>query len=96
MIDMTLHLECGGCFLKATTKATLSRVFKSFSGKGHGWGSYSIEMSEPDYPEGWVPFDPYTGCTYCPDCWASIEGHKSYEGKPSDECVQQGDDCCAG
>lgn len=24
-------------------------------------------------PEGWVPFDPYTGVCYCPKCWAEIE-----------------------
>ena len=24
-------------------------------------------------PEGWVAFDPYTHCTYCPKCWAEIE-----------------------
>ena len=23
-------------------------------------------------PEGWVAFDPYTHCTYCPKCWAGI------------------------
>ncbi len=23
-------------------------------------------------PQGWVAFDPYTHCTYCPKCWAEI------------------------
>lgn len=30
--------------------------------------------SIPDLaPEGWMVYDPYTGCTYCPTCWDSIE-----------------------
>jgi len=24
--------------------------------------------------EGWVVNEPYTFCTYCPDCWAEIQG----------------------
>ena len=24
-------------------------------------------------PEGWMAFDPYTGMTYCSECWESIE-----------------------
>lgn len=25
-------------------------------------------------PDGWVMFDSYTYCTYCPGCWAQITG----------------------
>ena len=29
----------------------------------------SIEQAAPD---GWIAFDPWTGCCYCPDCWCDI------------------------
>jgi len=23
-------------------------------------------------PKGWIAFDPFTGCCYCPSCWEDI------------------------
>jgi len=63
--------ECGGCFEKA--EATMRRKFVSLSGKGWGFGSYHTDNIDDIAPEGWVAFDPYTQCTYCPSCWKAIE-----------------------
>lgn len=27
-------------------------------------------------PDGWIAFDPYTGCCYCPTCWKGIEANE--------------------
>ena len=68
-----LHLRCGGCFAETHT-APIRRTFVSFNGLGHGYGRHQ----EPDIdkavePTGWIWSDPYTGCTYCPECWKEIE-----------------------
>ena len=63
--------ECGGCDAKA--EGWLKREFVSISGRSWGFGSYRETKAQEAAPEGWVAFDPYTGCTYCPECWESIE-----------------------
>lgn len=67
-----LILECGGCFAKAEGTGPLRREFRSFSGRSHGFGTYCIRPVEELTPPGWIMFDPWTGCTYCPTCWAEI------------------------
>lgn len=69
MIRVTF--ECDGCDARAS--ATLSRHFESFSGKGWGFGSYRHDTPQDVAPAGWITFDPYTSCTYCPSCWSGIE-----------------------
>ena len=63
--------ECGGC--DATTESWLKREFRSVSGRSWGFGSYHYDTPQDVAPEGWIAFDPYTGCTYCSKCWQEIE-----------------------
>lgn len=72
-MTVTVQFECGGCFAKASGTKWLEREFHSFSGKGRGFGVHRYTTPQDVAPEGWVAFDPYTGCCYCPECWASIE-----------------------
>ena len=62
---ITMLFRCGGC--DATAEGT-GRLEKGASAQGIA-------------PQGWVAFDPYTSCTYCPECWAEIvsipERHRS-------------------
>lgn len=69
MIDVTFR--CGGCDATATGK--LVRRFVSLSGRSWGIGRYHETTAQEAAPEGWVAFDPYTQCTYCPSCWSEIE-----------------------
>ena len=70
---ITVNFECGGCLQKAQGTTWLSRRFVSISGKSYGFGHYEYDTPQDVAPEGWVAFDPYTGCCYCPTCWAEIE-----------------------
>ena len=82
MITVTYTYACGGCDEKEiNTSGRVTRTFSSFSGRSHGFGTYSVEQpSAIDLaPEGWVPFDPYTQCCYCPKCWAEIEAVPIHE-----------------
>jgi len=65
--------ECGGC--SATAKGThwLTREFVSVSGRSYGIGSYHYSTPQDVAPDGWIAFDPYTGCCYCPSCWSEIK-----------------------
>lgn len=65
--------QCGGCDAEAKSRA-LSRRFESVSGRSYGFGRWIYDTPESVAPAGWVVFDPYTGCTYCPSCWREIEG----------------------
>lgn len=69
MIEVTYR--CGGCDAKATGQ--LTRRFASFSGRTYGIGTYRETTAQEAAPEGWIAFDPYTQCTYCPTCWQGIE-----------------------
>lgn len=66
-----LVFSCGGC--NAVTEGWMQRRFVSVSGRSWGLGSYVTDSVEDITPEGWIAFDPYTSCTYCPECWAEIE-----------------------
>jgi hypothetical protein len=74
-VTVNITYSCGGCSAKATAPEQVIRSeFVSLSGQSHGFGR---QVHEPVKvaslaPEGWVVFDPYTGCTYCPACWVSI------------------------
>ncbi len=73
---MTIRVvfECGGCDATAEGTTWLKKEFVSFSGRSHGFGrAVPANTVEDVTPEGWVAFDPYTYCTYCPTCWAGIE-----------------------
>ena len=70
-MSVTVTYECGGCF--ATEKRLLHRHFRSFDGKGWGFGVYEFDTPQSVAPDGWQVFDAYTGACYCPKCWAEIE-----------------------
>ena len=67
-----LLLSCDGCHAKVTSERWLQRRFNSFSGKGYGFGVWEHDTPQDIAPEGWIISDPYTGCTYCPECWVEI------------------------
>lgn len=67
-----IKMQCGGCF--AEKEVQINRTFNSFNGKGHGFGIvHTPSVDEAVEPTGWVWSDPYTRCTYCPECWKTIE-----------------------
>lgn len=73
---ITVQFECGECFAKVQGITWLSRRFVSITGKSWGFGHYEYDTPQDVVPEGWIAFDPYTGCCYCPACWGEIEGNK--------------------
>ena len=72
-MSVTLVLSCGGCDAKTEGTGPLVQKFTSFSGRDHGFGTTRITSVLDLIPEGWVAFDPYTYCCYCPACWTSIQ-----------------------
>jgi hypothetical protein len=45
----------------------------SVSGRDHGIGGAVWDVAVEDViPDGWIAFDPFTYCCYCPTCWAGI------------------------
>ena len=71
-MSITVNFRCDGCF--ATTEGTrcLKRKFVSVLGKSHGFGSYEYDTPQDVAPKGWIAFDSFTGCCYCPECWNEI------------------------
>ena len=74
-MSVTITLTCDGCG-SSVPGGRIRREFQSFSGRSHGFGGASNKIKW-DHPEGWMPFDPYTYCTYCPDCWREIVGKEA-------------------
>lgn len=89
-MTVTVEFECGGCDEKAKGAKPLRRHFHSINGSGHGFGHWSFDGPQDVAPEGWVSFDPYTGCCYCPECWANIENTEAAEDQHHEE--QQADE----
>ena len=71
-MPVTINFSCGGCDKEINGTTFLRRRFHSMNGKGYGFGHWTIDTAEDVILEGWVAFDPYTGCCYCPDCWEAI------------------------
>lgn len=74
-VRVTITYACGGCSATVTAPEQVIRSeFASLSGQSHGFGCQVHDEVRvfSAAPEGWVPFDPYTGCCYCPACWALI------------------------
>ncbi len=71
-MSVTVKFQCSGCWKEADGTTSLRRRFQSITGKSYGFGTWHTDIPEDVAPEGWVAFDPYTGCCYCPDCWAEI------------------------
>jgi hypothetical protein len=72
-MSVEVVFSCGGCDATAKGTEPIKKEFRSFSGRNYGLGGYRITPSVEDVaPEGWIAFDPFTLCTYCPACWAEI------------------------
>lgn len=69
--------KCDGCFDEKQSAGWFKRLFISVNGRSWGIGSYQYTQMEELTPEGWVAFDPYTSCCYCPNCWKEITYDKS-------------------
>ncbi|MDX1406789.1 MAG: hypothetical protein R3330_01615 [Saprospiraceae bacterium] len=61
--------ECSGCHEAAEPVMLQSERVPL----GGSFYTYREPSMQDIAPEGWVAFDPYTQCTYCPACWESIE-----------------------
>lgn len=83
-MSVNVIYSCDGCD-SHSEPIRLSRQFQSISGRGYGFGSYEYDQPKDKAPDGWVAYDPYTGCCYCPDCWsklsAEIEEDRRKEGR---------------
>jgi len=79
-VSVTVTFDCGGCSATVQGTEPLRREFRSFSGRSHGFGGAVDSVTVDDViPEGWVAFDPYTYCCYCPSCWKSIADGRTEE-----------------
>ena len=67
-MPINLRFSCDGCF-----KTVMGTSFLTGRGK-----------VEDVTPEGWIAVDPYTGCTYCPDCWKGILEPETVDGAGED------------
>jgi hypothetical protein len=71
-MPVTVQFSCGGCFEEAKGTKFLRSRFVGINDKSYGFGHYQVDTIESVTPEGWVAFDPYTGCCYCAKCWIGI------------------------
>jgi hypothetical protein len=71
-MGVNIQFVCDGCEKDTPGERSLRRKFQGITGKSYGFGSYLYETPEDVKPDGWVSFDPYTGCCYCPSCWENI------------------------
>lgn len=72
-MTVEITLSCDGCFVETGPHRLPRREFQSFSGKGYGFGVWTKPgLDDVKFPDGWLYSDPVSGCTYCPNCWASI------------------------
>ena len=73
-MTVTVKFSCGGCDATAEGTTWLRKEFRSITGRSWGFGRpVPVNTVEDVTPEGWIAYDPYTYCTYCPKCWADIE-----------------------
>ena len=81
-MSVTVKFSCDGCDAAAEGTGSMRVEFRSVSGRSWGLGSpVPVNTVRDVTPEGWVAYDPYTYCTYCPTCWAAIE-HGDVEATP--------------
>ena len=80
MIKGNVVYRCDGCFEETEAKFVGGKVFEygdpftTHSGElfvKRRMLSQKIDLAEL-VPGSWVWPDPYTGCCYCPKCWAGI------------------------
>lgn len=71
-MSVQVRFHCDGCTKVAEGTERIRSDFVSVSGRSYGVGSFREEPASTKAPEGWVPFDPFTRCCYCPECWQQI------------------------
>jgi hypothetical protein len=80
-VTADITYQCDGCFEKATEKTKEGKVFEYGTPFVTSEGTSLIKRTtlsqkvnlRDHVPEGWMWPDPYTGCCYCPTCWAKVE-----------------------
>lgn len=78
-MSVTLLLRCNGCDAQVETAPWRCEYVPI------GPTNF-VQRRTPDVqtivPDGWQMWDPYTLATYCPECWASIEGGTGADEQP--------------
>lgn len=76
-MSVTVTYTCDGCFAETTVRVQRPDWRALFSGRSYGFGGYPKYPSPTDTgPKAWAVQEPYTGCIYCPDCWAEVASGK--------------------
>ena len=76
-VGVRVIFECGGCDAKAEGTDRLRLEFRGVTGRNYGFGRPVAANTVDDVvPEGWVAYDPWTYCTYCPKCYAEVVGEE--------------------
>lgn len=76
-MSVYVTFRCGGCDAKAEGTSFISRENMEIMVNFYQRRPWNVDEVAPD---GWVASDPYTGCCYCPTCWAEIEGEEPMTG----------------
>ena len=82
-MTVTVHFVCGGCDAEAEGTTWLKRESSPVFGN---WVTYRTMEPQEVAPEGWIAFDPCTGCCYCPQCWGEIECDCKHDDAACTEC----------
>ncbi len=70
-MSVFIRFKCGGCPAEADGTTWLARHTEVLHNTPDGqYVRYSIPDVQTVAPEGWIAHDPWTGCCYCPTCWA--------------------------
>lgn len=84
-MSVSVTYQCGGCeavetvsCITRTWEVLRHDVFR-LGGETYDECLVKTPTIESAAPEGWMPFDPYTGVCYCPKCWAEIEAPERSE-----------------
>ena len=70
-MSVEITYNCNGCDATASSGRVKAEHVPIFGGNS-GWCKREVPTIEQSAPEGWVAFDPYTLCCYCPKCCAEI------------------------
>jgi len=82
-MSVRVIFNCSGCGKTEPGTGPIRKVFRSFSGRDYGFGRAVYENTIEDVvPDGWMAYDPWTQCTYCPECWKSVLTPEEEERKP--------------
>lgn len=86
-MSVKISFECDGCNAESGEAIRIRRehVYHPV-GQMNGIPMSRVERRPFDVqaaaPDGWVASDPYTACTYCPECWAIVESDTPAEVEP--------------